>query len=150
MIYITLSGNVSPSWREILKASTFFSLESKLKWNDGCSTKFWLDHWVGDATLASTFHDSFLLAMDPSTSMNTQTWLIDGIMIWAPQFRRRPYLHLSNDLNNLLVLLEPITLSTSSPNVRHWKLKDDGLFTVNSLYKSLAGFHNETNCFQRL
>ena len=54
----------------------------------------------------------------------------------------------SIDLNTLLTLLQPVNLSTSTLDVRHWKLKENCLFTVNFLYRSLTGYRNETNCFQ--
>ena len=74
-------------------------------------------------------------------------------MIWAPHFRRwshLQHLRLSYNLNNLLSILQSVTLSTSTPDARHWKLKNNGLFTVNSLYRSLTGYHNENNCFRCL
>ena len=102
----TLSGYVSPLWIRVLKASTTaFVSDIKIKVGDGCSTRFWLDHWVGDATLASIFPDLFLLAMDSSATVNTQTCLFEGRMIWTPQSRRWSYQHLSNNINNLLALL---------------------------------------------
>ena len=73
--------------------------------------------------------------------------MLDGRMIWAPQFRRWPNQNLSDDLHNLLTLLQAKTLSPT-PDVRQWKLKQSGLFTVNSLYKSLTGYRDKNNYFQ--
>ena len=74
-------------------------------------------------------------------------------MIWAPHFKRwshLQHLHFSNNLNNLLLLLQPVTLSKSTLDACHWKLKNNGLFTINFLYKSLTGYHNENNYFRWL
>ena len=54
--------------------------------------------------------------------------------------------NLSNDLNNLLTLLQTKNLS-SIPDIRHWKLKQSSLFIINSLYRSLNCYHEESNCF---
>jgi len=54
-----------------------------------------------------------VLALDPFITVNTQTCLFDERMIWAPHFRRCPYQNISNDLNNLLTLLQPKHLFTT-------------------------------------
>ena len=71
-------------------------------------------------------------------------------MIWAPQFRRWTHQNVSNDLNSLLTILQPCSLSIS-PDVRYWKFKkfkQSGPFTINSLYRSLIGCCEENNCFR--
>ena len=94
-----------------------FASGIKIIVGDGIMTKFWLYHWVGDVTLAFMFHDLYLLAMDPSTMMNTQTCLSKGRRIRAPHFIRRPYQYHSSDLNSLLTLFQPVNLSTSTLDV---------------------------------
>ena len=152
MLSLTSSAivmDVSPFWRGILKASMTFVFGIKIKVGAvGCIIGFWLDHWVGDATLASLFPNLFLIVMDPSSMVNTQICLFEGKMIWVPQFRRWPYQHFAIDLNNLFTLLQPVILSTSISNICQWKLKENGLFIVNSLYRSLTGYRDETNCFR--
>jgi len=111
-------------------------------------TRSWLDYWVGDATLAFMFSDLYLLAMDPSTTVNSQTCFLEGKMIRVPQFKRWSHQHLSNDLNTLFTLLQLVNLFTSTPDVRQWKLKENGLFIVNFLYRSLTGYRNETKYFR--
>ena len=94
-----------------------FASGIKIKVGDGeTMTRFWREHWVGDATLASLFPNLFLIAMDSSSTTNTQTCLFQRRMICAPQFRMT-YQHLANDLNNLLTILQPVTLSTDTPDV---------------------------------
>jgi len=84
--------------------------------------------------------------MDPFATVNTQMCLLDGRMIWPLQFRRWPFQNLYNNLNNLLILLQPKNLSTTL-DIRHWKLNQSGIFIVNSLYRSLTRYHKESNYF---
>jgi len=51
-------------------------------------------------------------------------------------------------LNNLLSLIQLVILSTSIPDVRHCKLMEHGLFTDNSLYRSLTSYQDATDCFR--
>ena len=90
----------------------------KVEVGGGCSTRFWLNHWVGHDTLASMFPNLFLIATDPFATVSIQTCLFSGRMIWAPQFQRWSFQNLSNDLSNLLNLLQPKKLSTTNRDVR--------------------------------
>jgi len=81
MICTILYPSMSPIFGGVLKASKTFVSDIKINVGDGCSTRFFLDHWVGDTTLVSLFPDLYLLAMNPSTTVNTQTRLFEGRMI---------------------------------------------------------------------
>ena len=110
-LHNNLSGHVSPFWRGALKASMTFASGIKVEVGDSCSNRFWLDYWVGHDTLAFMFPNLFLIAIDSSAIVSTQTYLFGGRMIWSPQFRRWPFQNLLNDPNNLLNLLQPKKLS---------------------------------------
>ena len=149
-LHITLTGHVSSFWIGVLKASTDFASGTHIVVGDGYPTRFWLDHWVRNDTLASLFPNLFALARDPSTTVKSQTRVLDGNTIWDPHFRRWPNLFLRaniyNELICLLTFLQPLHLSTLS-DVRQWKLKQGGVFTINSLYRELTEFREENNCF---
>jgi len=84
----TNSRHVSTFWRGVLKASTSFESGVKVVVRDGCTIRFWLDHWVGNDTLASLYPILYSLARNPSTMVNSQTYLLDGRMLSAPLFWR--------------------------------------------------------------
>ena len=113
-----LYGHVSPFWRGILKASTAFASGIKIDVGDGCTTRFWLDHWVGNDALASIFPNLFAVARDPSATVITQTCLFEGNRIWAPLFRRWSHqlmgAHLYDELNSLLTFFN----LSSAPRLR--------------------------------
>jgi len=140
-----------PFWRGLLKVFTAFASGIHIAVGNGRSTRFWLDDWVGNDSLAPIFFNLFGLARGPSLTVISQTCLLDGSMIWAPHFRIWPNqlirANIYNDLNFLLILLQPLHLSTL-PDVRQLKLKQDGIFTVNSLYRKLTGYREENNCFR--
>ena len=96
--------------------------ELKLMWGmitqlDFALTIGCLDHWVGDDTLANKLPDLFMLALDPSVTVDQQVCALNGGVIWVPQFLRWPHLNLSNDLKSILALLQPLHLS-SSPDTK--------------------------------
>jgi len=47
-----------------------FAYGVKIEVENGCSTRFWFDQRVGNNNLASIFLTIFMLAMDPSTTVN--------------------------------------------------------------------------------
>jgi len=137
-------------WGGFLKASTTFESGIKIIDGDGCTTRFWIDHWVGNDILASLYPILFTLAGDPYSTINSQYYLCDGNMIWAPYFRW-PFqflgANLSFELYALLALLQTKCLSNSK-DVRQWKLNKSGLFTVNSLYQKFSEYQERNNYFR--
>jgi len=61
---------IFPTFGGVLKAFKAFSSGIKIEAANDFSTRFWLDHWVGNDTLASTFPNLFQLAMDSSALAN--------------------------------------------------------------------------------
>ena len=123
-----LSGHVSPFWRGVLNVSKAIASGIKIEVGNGCSTRCWVDYWVDNDAVVSTFPNLFMLAVDPFTT----------VVYWMENLFGLPNLEddhpkLSNELNNLLALFQPKNLSNTIPDVRQWKLKQNGLFTVNSL-----------------
>ena len=49
-----------------------FASGIKIDVGNSCSTKFWLDHWIGDDTLDSLLPNLFVLARDSSSTVYTQ------------------------------------------------------------------------------
>jgi len=125
----------SPFWWGVLKAANAFASGVHVEVENGRSTRFWLDQWVGDDTLDIKSPDLFMLALDSCATLDRQVCALNGDMTWAPQFRRWPHPDLSADLNTILTILQPIHLSTSL-DTRKWKLKRNGSFFVNSLQES--------------
>ena len=108
-LHISLSGHVSHFWRGILKASIAFAFGTNIVAGNGCTTRFWLDHLVGNDTLASKYPNLFVVTKDHSSMINSQICSLDGRMIRAPLFWRWPNQfmreNLYNDLNSLLTIL---------------------------------------------
>ena len=70
--------HVSPFWRGVLTAITAFASNGEIEIGDGHSTRFWLDRWVGNDTLAMKFPNLFGLALDPSAMVGSQMCPLDG------------------------------------------------------------------------
>ena len=85
-LHTNLSGYVFLFWRGVLKASKALSFGSKIEVANGCSTRFWLEYWVDNDILVSTFPSLSQLAMDLSSLASTQTYLLDGRRFWALNF----------------------------------------------------------------
>ena len=78
---ISFSGMFLPFGEEFSRHLLLLHLPSKLKWGNSCSTRFSLDHWVGNDTHTSKFPNLFVLVMDPSATVNTRICLFDEIII---------------------------------------------------------------------
>ena len=133
-MHTNLSGYVSPFWRGVLKASKAFSSVIKIEVGNDFSTRFWLDHWVGNDTLASTFPNLFQLAMDSSALANFE----DGHFKTSPMISTTflPYFNWRT--------------SPLPPRMFEMEDKHDGLWSLhlNSLYRSITDYHEEHNYFR--
>jgi len=149
-LHICLTEHVSPFWRGVLKASwlllpVFILLLEMDAQQDfgliiGWEMIHLLHYFPTYLCLQGTIHNGNISNLCP-------WWKYD----FAPHFRRWPNqfmgANLYNDLNSLLTLLRPLHLSTL-PDVWQWKLKQEGILTVNSLYPKLTGYREENNYFR--
>ena len=69
------------------KAIDAFSSGIMIEVGDGCSTRFWLDHWVSDNILAKKFSNLFTISLNPCAKVKQQTCELDGFILWAPHFK---------------------------------------------------------------
>ena len=78
-MFASFSGG-SQFWRQLVKVRLIFQSLVKFVVRNGKSTRFWLDWWVGDTTLAVAFPPLFSYCADPEISifeLSVQGWVLD-------------------------------------------------------------------------
>ena len=78
-MFASASGG-SQFWRQLVKVRPIFRSLVKFVVRNGKSTRFWLDWWVGDTTLAAAFPALFSYSDDPEISifeLSVQGWVLD-------------------------------------------------------------------------
>nr|GEZ77071.1 RNA-directed DNA polymerase, eukaryota [Tanacetum cinerariifolium] len=97
----------------------------KRRIGNGCSTRFWLDHWLGEFPLYAKFPRLFVLEMDQGTTVNSK---LNASIV--DTFRRQPRGGREQaQLDELRSMLDSVSLSNSTDR---WfcSISGDGVFRV--------------------
>ena len=130
----TASANGSVFWRGIQAVRPAFDLGANFQTNNGLSTRFWLDHWLGDSPLWQSHPSLFRIATDTN------------ILVGEALHVDPPAIHFMRALTNeeriswdgLSQQLGSHRLRAGADTVK-WSLTASGKFTVKSLYNKLTG-----------
>ncbi|PNX78255.1 ribonuclease H [Trifolium pratense] len=128
-------------WRDICSIGTnletnWFLDEVVKKMGNGAQTSFWKDKWIGDVS----FYDKFPRLYSISTQKEDLVAVLcnrDGEVRWNLQLQRRLFVWESNQLDELLTIINPVILS-GMEDQWGWKAEKGGLFTVKSTYVLLV------------
>jgi hypothetical protein len=103
---------------------------------NGALTSFWLDKWIGNELLSVTFPRLFLLSIAKEAKIGDLVTVEDEHITWNLGWRRALFLWEEELVNNLLVSLEVVTLSSREDRWR-WKWDPVG-FSVKSAFEVLS------------
>lgn len=116
-------------WAGLMKVKELFLSQGKFVAKSGSNVRFWEDKWLGDFTLQQRFPSLYNIARRKHT-------LVSSVFISVPlnvSFRRGLYGDTLGQWNALVALLLNVSLNNEK-DIFHWSLKQDGVFTVQSLY----------------
>ncbi|PNY09187.1 ribonuclease H [Trifolium pratense] len=102
------------------------------KMGNGVQTSFWEDTWVGDISLRERFPRMFSISIQKEASVASLRNLNGGER-WDLVWRRRLFVWESNLLDELLMIISPVSLS-EAVNKWVWRPEKGEGFTVKSTY----------------
>ncbi|XP_024634416.1 uncharacterized protein [Medicago truncatula] len=110
-------------WRNVasLRSNGWFSSNISRSLGDGKDTKFWSDVWVGEVSLRARFYRLFELSLlkDESVAvMKELGWGVDG---GAWRWRRRLFVWEEESVEELIILLQNVTLQVHREDQWIWK-----------------------------
>lgn len=113
--------------------SNWFNSKMKRKVGSGENTRFWRDHWVGEAPLCLTYPRLFSISSQKE-GMVGGVWVeYEGGGVWEFSWRRNLFVWEVGLLENLVHHLEG-WVKSEKEDVWWWKLEEEGVFTVSSTY----------------
>ena len=102
---------------------------------NGSLTSFWLDNWIGDYPLKTTFPKLYLLSSSKFALVADMGRWSNEIWLWSLQWRR-PLFHFEQEQLSLLSsLLESKPMFCHKMDKKIWTLNSDSLFSVKSCSK---------------
>lgn len=113
--------------------ANWFNREMVRKVGNGETTRFWLDHWVGNEALYLTFPRLFSISSQKE-AMVGEVW-VDGD--WNLTWRRSLFVWEEGLIHILLDELEGREVSEPMDSW-WWKLEEGGIFSVSSSYSLLV------------
>ncbi|WJX67033.1 hypothetical protein P8452_51532 [Trifolium repens] len=124
-------------WKDICSIGinldqNWFSHQVIKKLGDGSHTSFWKDAWVGDVLLCVKFPRLFSIVSNKEATV-AELWSPGVGSGWNLSWRRNLFVWETTLLEELMVLLGPIVLSTERDDWG-WRPEQGGGFTVNSTY----------------
>ena len=129
------SSGGSQFWRQLIKVRPIFPSLVKFVVRNGKSTRFWLDWWVGDTTLAVAYPTLFSYCADPEISifeLSAQGWVLDFRRSLSPV-----------ELEDWHRLIACFPLLSEEEDSVVWPLSSSGRFSVKSAYsKLIPGGHS--------
>jgi hypothetical protein len=104
--------------------------------NNGESTLFWSQQWIGDATLAVLFPRLFSLSLQREGTVRDMYEVNGNNLQWSFNWRRRLVSWEEDLVNDLKVLLEQVRVSGVA-DCWWWNQDPEGMFSVKSSYSIL-------------
>jgi hypothetical protein len=105
--------------------------------NNGDSTLFWSQHWIGEASLEVMFPRLFSLSLQRQGTVRDMFEENGIILHWNFNWRRRLFSWEEDLLNVLKVLLEQVRV-TEVADCWWWSQDPEGVFSVKSAYSVLC------------
>lgn len=134
-------SNSSKWWRDIINIEGsggvgWFNEEVVRRVMNGEDTKFWYGRWRGELPLRDKFPRLFAMSNQKEATV-AEIWVSNGVeREWRFSWRRRFFVWEEELLNNLLAVLEG-HVWVDEHDHWVWKLKEERVFTVWSMYKKL-------------
>ena len=123
----------SQFWQSLHKVKHLFKWGAIFQVKDGANTMFWEDTWKGDTPIKIQFPDLYKMCANPRASV-ADCW--DGEN-WIIPFRRSLTTTEKDDLDKLLLWLQPSSLSVGLDNIT-WALENSKVFSTKSLYSFMT------------
>jgi hypothetical protein len=120
-------------WKSIHKVKHYFPLGAKFLVRSGTRTRFWLDWWVGSATLKDCFPTLFAICEEQNLLVSHD--FVGGDM--AVRLRRSLDPQGMAQWRVLEWLVADVRLEPGLDQVT-WHLTESGIFSVKSLYTKLS------------
>ncbi|XP_071738946.1 uncharacterized protein [Rutidosis leptorrhynchoides] len=112
---------------------------------NGCSTRFWHDHWLGNEPLKSVFTRLFRLEQDKDVTVcNRVLWQTPPVVSdtgWV----RDPYGQTRGELTEINNLLQALTFDSSKKGSWRWTVCDNGVFSTKVLTELIFSKMFQTN-----
>lgn len=93
--------------------------------------------WWGNFLLRDEYQRLYLISHQRDLTIQQIRWTQGGEMFWDLRFRRNFQDREVSEFQRLLALLYTQVNPVYSPNAWWWGVANDGVFSVNSLYKKL-------------
>ncbi|GAU28852.1 hypothetical protein TSUD_21890 [Trifolium subterraneum] len=141
-------GHVLPSraslwWKDICgidarEEGSWFACNMSRVLGNGNSTRFWLDCWLGNRPLCEQFPRLFSISLQQEGTVSDFWADSGGVYRWEFRWRRRLFVWEDELLLSLRDVL-PMGLAFSEVEDEWlWRLEDDGMFSVSSVYRHLS------------
>jgi hypothetical protein len=104
----------------------------------GNNTKFWMDEWVGDQSLASRFPRLYGISEQQGSRVMEMGGRVDGVWRWDLKWRRDFFVWEETLVRELEDMIGRITI-TESLDSWIWRPDTHDGFSIKSLYLSLEG-----------
>jgi hypothetical protein len=137
-------GRIASCWwkdicaiEDCVQSKKWFAEASKRRVNNGVSTFFWSQVWIGEVALAEVFPRLFSLSLEREAVVSEVCVVNDDQLLWNFNRRRRLFRWEEDLVNQLLVLLQHVKLSVDQ-DLWRWNPDTDGCFSVKSTYSLLC------------
>ena len=129
-------NNASRWWKDLLSLHKGEEVVRRI--GNGASTSFWKVAWRGEVSFMVKFHRLFTISTDQEATVQDMWSPNLGGGRWNFNWRRELFVWENNLLRDLMEDLEGFVVGVEDDRWR-WKLEDDDIFTVKSLYVKLEG-----------
>ncbi|KAK2414852.1 hypothetical protein QL285_037392 [Trifolium repens] len=137
-------GRITSCWwkdicaiEDCVQSKKWFAEASKRRVNNGVSTFFWSQVWIGEVALAEVFPRLFSLSREKEAVVSEVCLVNDDPLLWNFNWRRRLFKCEEDLVNQLLVLLQHVKLSVDQ-DLWWWNPDVEGCFSVKSTYSLLC------------
>ncbi|RVW65263.1 Transcription initiation factor TFIID subunit 5 [Vitis vinifera] len=125
-------------WKEIRKEGALLQNNMVFSVRNGRRVQFWKDNWCGNFTLCNSFPSLYAFASYKEAWL-VELWDHSGEEgVWSPSFSRPFNDWEVEEVERLLLTIQGRRLNPLLEDRMLWKETKDGIFSVKSLYSTLA------------
>ncbi|RVW74735.1 putative ribonuclease H protein [Vitis vinifera] len=125
-------------WKEIRKEGALLQNKVVFSVGNGRRVKFWNDNWCGNFSLSNLFPSLYAFASFKEAWLESYGIIRRDEGVWNPSFSRSYNDWEVEEVERLLLTIRGRRLNPLLEDRMLWKETKDGIFSVKSLYSSLA------------
>lgn len=104
---------------------------------NGADTNFWHDRWIGNETLCTQFPRLFRLSSQKHCMISEMGFWLNSKWEWDLRWTRTIANRLEAQLQHLLSIIGPISVSAAGTDTWHWSPAKNGVYTTAAAYDFL-------------